>query len=143
MSIRELNDHKSDLYTQLYEEAVDEFYGAYSPNIYSRTWSLYGLAEFESTDEYFEIDFDESQMSAPSEYLMDTVFASGYHGGALHDGVYRYRKPHPYYTHWGRAAIQTTSPYTLIKSKIQEYESSQMQDDFNDIFYRNFNDLFY
>lgn len=136
-SVLELSEVIESKYTDMYNETVEDFYGSYSPLFYDRTWSLYNILKIDYNEHRMLIDFDTDQLQHSS--LDNTVFLLGYHGGAMHNGGYYWRTPHPYYTRWGRMAERTNSPYYDIEEKMREYESSEIYDDFEEIFSRNFN----
>lgn len=138
-SYQELASLMKEKYREMYRETVKEWYGDYSPLFYSRTGSLYDIFNFDYDEDQAYIGYDTELLHHPS--LDETVFTIGYHGGAKHNGGIYWRTPHPYYTHWGREAASSPSPYYSAEDKMQEYEDTQMEEDFNNIFIKNLNNM--
>ena len=138
---REFGAYQQDQVGKMFRESIDEFYAAYSPAYYNRTYSLYDAIQYEP-DEYGIIDDQiDSDSLFSSEYvtpfergggsqgLFDLVFMAGWHGGATGTDkrgksrdVPTYRKPYGRYTMWGRTAVRSTSPQELAMKKIRAAE---------------------
>lgn len=75
---------------RLFSEAVERFYGDYSPNVYNRTHSLADLLQSESGENKLALWFDPGRMSGyrngykGEDGLYRDVFLRGWHGGADH-----------------------------------------------------------
>lgn len=78
---------------KIFKQAIDEFYGDYTPLMYDRHESLYQILDI-PVDEYGMFDphepdfrdmYDESDMTHDrrGKSLFETVFVKGYHGGAM------------------------------------------------------------
>ena len=147
----EFGTYQQEEVEKLFREAVDEFYAAYSPIFYARSYSLYNALEFEP-DEYGIVDdqIDDDglfkangvtpfERGGGSEGLFEHVFMQGWHGGASgtdHRGESvsspHYRTPNEYYTYWGRPAYRSTSPHDLAMRKIRGAEG-RMDNEFERI----------
>ena len=63
--------------------------------------------------------------------MYTTVFKEGWHGGAKHEGVMRYRTPIPYYTYWGKEAVRSQfSPYDMFIALKEDYEKQGFRKDY-------------
>lgn len=104
-----------------YKECANEWYGAYSPEIFTgRTYALRDdvfMVTGRGKD-YLDIDYNSGANVGGGSF--DAMFKEGYHGGAAHNGGYYWRKPVPYYKYWGRPAVSTASIYSLYEAKVPE-----------------------
>lgn len=98
-----------------YRKASLMFYGSYSPKYYRRSNGLLDCIDIAVGDDYIEGTIGGLTGRNGCD-IFDIVFYEGYHGGAKHNGGYYYRKPYPYYKHWGSPAVQTTSVKDLFES---------------------------
>ena len=141
---KEFGAYQQGLIKEIFNKAVDDFYGAYSPKIYERQYDLYKVLSLklnqygEVINGTYEDFFDPTDMhpdrrgnyhwenAGGFESLFDLTFMSGYHGGAGNSnddthplpGVPFYRTPHPYYSHWGDGAIHSTPPFITFKTEL-------------------------
>lgn len=128
----------------IYETAIDEFYNAYHPKYYVRTRSLYDV--YEITPDDFGVAWEDPAFypgghRVGGEYIYQYAFNLGFHGGAtpgsrekkdahgkLHPGGIVYRSPAPSrgnkpYIYWGRQAVQTPAPSTMVGRNILKYQN--------------------
>ena len=133
---------------QMYRNAVDEFYDAYSPEQYDRDYRLYGLLdvsiENNGLDMYVEFNPKEAGFGYRNQYnkslfgyengLYNTVFRMGYHGGA--DKISKQKEDvygshpgtgTPYwrtgwgYHKWGNEAFSSAAPIDIFFDSVDEY----------------------
>lgn len=132
---------------EFYKISVMNFYASYPHPIYNRRDSLYNLFKTKRDGNTLRYWFEPSEIPSRTGYagedgLYTTVFKEGWHGGANHDGVMRYRTPIPYYTHWGKEAIQASiSPYDMFETLKQDYEKRGFKKDYRDIWVRSLNNI--
>ena len=151
----------------IYEKTIDDFYQDYSnPHVYSRRGSLYKLIETEKGDDYLDVWFEPSKISYRNGYagedgLYTTVFREGWHGGAsiggsmlypvgksengsprTYDGTYKDGRYKPYedenYRYsWTVANRSSIPPLIDFKQRIDEYQKSEYQEDYNKLWNKN------
>lgn len=154
-ALREFGAYQQSKLAALFSEAVQEFYAAYTPSLYSRQYGLYETLDL-------KIDSDGTVLYDTAIDLVDAskmhgdrnggdlfrkVFEQGWHGGAESGpdgetgkddhpspGTPYYRTPHPYYRHWGQKAIQTESPLDILQRKLDHAEGGEMFSTFKQIF---------
>lgn len=65
-------------------DAIDAFYGAYSPHLYKRTGSLYDIFDIQviGDDFIFAVDDDLMGWHRSNEAVLELDFFRGYHGGS-------------------------------------------------------------
>ena len=90
---KEFGVYQQERIQQIFTKAIDDFYSDYSPTVYKRQKSLYGLLNiptngygmFQSNDPDYMDMYDESAMTKDRRggSLFHTVFELGYHGGAM------------------------------------------------------------
>lgn len=152
---------------EIFKEEIARFYGDYTPIVYERGYSMFHLLKTKVTKKpaALKIWFDPSEMSsfrdselsgdALQHGLYNQVFRKGWHGGAdkissdkeekygrhPEPGVPYWRIPVPYYhVGWGqRAKVADEAPLTAIKRRIAEYQATQSQSDFDEIWARRVN----
>jgi len=98
-----------------YKKCANDFYGSYDPIYYYRMDTLlkmFRITEMDTGTGIVAWEFDDS------ESYYNTVFKLGYHGGAPHNGGYYWRKPYPWYNHWGRPAVRSASTYDMFTEKV-------------------------
>ena len=88
---REFGEFQRAKIANIFHEAIESFYAAYTPHVYKRTYSLYKLLEM-SLDERGIVEYDSALDLVDREKmhldrsgnnsLFDTVFLEGWHGGA-------------------------------------------------------------
>ena len=136
--------------TEFYEMSVMAFYNSYPNPIYERRergkGSLYDLFQTKRNGKRLDYWFDETKFPSRTGYvgedgLYTTVFKEGWHGGAIaDDGVMRYRTPIPYYTYWGKEAVQPQfSPYETFIALKEDYEKRGFKKDYKNIWIKNLN----
>lgn len=115
----------------IYQQAVDQWYGAYSPEFYGRSGSVYDLMEIEAMPEdlYLEYAFNGDGLTHDRHggSLFQKVFVKGWHGGAYDGSTMRYRKPVGFWYMWGRQAVRTASPYFLFEKRKKTMEDKYSQ----------------
>ena len=156
----EFGEYQKEKITEIFNEAVDRFYSAYSvvENGYQRQGNpakheggLYEVLEIQldddgtvymgNTGEDYTTLFDQSKMHKDRHGgdLFNKVFMSGWHGGAEsgdghpQNGTPYWRTPIPIYSRWGRKARKTTSPYTMIARDLGAIEGGEMFMKFKEI----------
>lgn len=125
-----------------YKISVMEFYNSYHPEFYVRRDSLYNLFRTKREGNNLLFWFEPSELSSRTGYadengLYTSVFKNGWHGGAMHDGVMRYRT----YTDWGRPAVQTMSPYDMFIALKEDYEKHGFKKDYKNIWVTSLNNI--
>lgn len=118
----------------IFEDGIQQYYGAYSPVFYKRTNSL--MKAFKVNIHGSEVSWESNASLVAgshrvgSSYIYMFMFEEGYHGGAIGanaSGGAMWRTP-PYgprpWATWGRPAVQTESPSDIIDQKLGEYENS-------------------
>lgn len=132
--------------TEFYKISVMSFYNSYPNPIYERRGSLYNLFKTKREGNTLKYWFEPSEFPSRTGYvgedgLYTTVFKEGWHGGAMaDDGVMRYRTPIPYYTHWGKEAVQSQfSPYETFIALKEDYEKHGFKKDYRNIWIKNLN----
>ena len=131
-------DLVEDKLTEFYNTAVLNFYNSYPDRIYDPRGSLYNLFRIKREGKTVKYWFEPSEIPSRTGYdeedgLYTTVFKEGWHGGAMHDGVMRYRTPIPYYTYWGKEATQTLSAYDMFIDLKEDYEKHGFKKDYHAI----------
>lgn len=144
----EFGDYQQRRLESLFEEAVRQFYDAYSPSFYSRSESMYDVLNLQKNgdgliiyDDVMDL-LDRTKMTVDRKGgdLFNKVFVEGWHGGAegINDalaerygahpspGIPYYRTPHPYYTRWGKQAFRSESPYDRFKISVEAEEGGSM-----------------
>jgi len=155
-SIREIIPQIGEKYEEIFHWAVNEFYGDYSPEIYTRNYSLYDVVEINADEE----DMTISYIGAPENAtpfrkgggtVFELSFLEGYHGGAASGnytvmpqsdpddsgftvrytphpdpGTPYWRTPHPWYTDWGRAAEWSIPPADVFMENKNNYLNTEM-----------------
>lgn len=133
--------------TEFYKISVLQFYNNYPNPIYDRRGSLYNLFRTKRDGNTLRYWFEPSEISSRTGYtgedgLYTTVFKEGWHGGAMHDGVMRYRTPVPYYTRWGKSAVQAPfSPYDMFIALKEDYEKRGFKKDYRNIWVSSLNNI--
>lgn len=136
----EVEQRVRDIFTQ----EIDNFYSSYSPEYYARTESMYDILEIKRSDKKIVIGFLPEMMTSGggtlgSGGLYEQTFKKGWHGGAASGpnhpapGAPFWRTPYGVYKYWGRAAAVSTAPFDEIKSKVEEYGRTVMQERFKTI----------
>ncbi len=120
---------------QCIRAGVRQFYAAYHPRYYHRTFSLYSMAKPVISNNVFQLkigaEYSEGGHTVGEDEIYETVFEEGYHGGAKYGighpspGVPRWRKPYPHFTEWGSVARQSKPPYDAIVEKWNTFVDSQ------------------
>lgn len=133
-ALEEFAVYQTEYLSKLFYEAVTEFYGAYTPvlyerqgNVSSQSGGLYELLTASDGTVYQSVDDmvnpEKMHKDRKGGDLFTKVFVDGWHGGAESGDGHPpgkdpyYRKPHPYYTQWGKKAKQTKSPRSIIDDK--------------------------
>lgn len=132
--------------TEFYKISVLEFYNSYPNPIYDRRGSLDNLFKTKRDGNILRYWFEPSEITSRTGYagedgLYTTVFKEGWHGGAMHDGVMRYRIPIPYYTYWGKPAVQTLSPFEMFTALKEDYEKRAFRNDYKNIWISSLNNI--
>jgi len=115
---------------ELFREAVGEWYGAFTPEYYERTNSLYDV---------LEITFDSEGMvntdnvdslynpGAMGDGLFDHVFKQGWHGGKAGSDHPHYRKPVGIWRYYSRPAVQSTAADVLFRNNLSGADGEMYQ----------------
>lgn len=132
--------------TEFYTISVLEFYNSYPNPIYDRRGSLNNLFKTKRDGNVLRYWFEPSEITSRTGYagedgLYTTIFKEGWHGGAMHDGVMRYRTPIPYYTYWGKPAVQTLSPFEMFTALKEDYEKRGFRNDYKNIWVSSLNNI--
>ena len=132
--------------TEFYKISVLEFYNSYPNPIYDRRGSLDNLFKTKREGNILRYWFEPSEITSRTGYagedgLYTTVFKEGWHGGAMHDGVMRYRTPIPYYIYWGKPAVQTLSPFEMFTALKEDYEKRGFRNDYKNIWISSLNNI--
>lgn len=139
----EFGQYQAQMITKIFNDAVNQFYAAYTPNFYDRHDGLYDVLDMTYdqrgiviTGDGNKLLFNKSEMHGDRRGgdLFNKVFIEGWHGGAEssyrgdhpESGVPYYRKPVGYYKYWGRRAVQTESPYHIINEALEIVEVPNM-----------------
>ena len=132
---------------EFYKISVMNFYADYPHPIYDRRGSLYNLFHTKRDGNTLRYWFEPSEITSRTGYggedgLYTTVFKEGWHGGAKHDGVMRYRTPIPYYTYWGKEAVRSQfSPYDMFIALKEDYEKRGFRKDYKNIWVEQLNSI--
>lgn len=141
----------------VFRQAVDSFYGAYTPIYYNRRGGLYDVLEVRLNDEgqadtesYDLIDMlnpDALHTDREGGSLFDKVFLHGWHGGATGTdrtgksvSVPHYRVPYERYSRWGRRAVQSEAPASIFRREFLEADKGELQDIFDELVDRHIKD---
>lgn len=129
-----------------YKISVMQFYNDYSPIYYDRRYSLYNLFRTKREGKKLKYWFEPSEFPSRTKYIGDdglyaTVFKEGWHGGAMHDGVMRYRTGINFST-WGKPAVQSQfSPYDMFIALKEDYEHNGFRKDYKNIWVSSLNSI--
>ena len=143
---------------EIAESAVEDFYNDYDPSSYERFGDIYNMYKITVKANGYgldiEVDFDPKYMKyhkGKKEYIYETVFKEGWHGGdkagAGHPepGIPWYRnlgainrvgddyesyEPSGF---WLRRAARSASPYEIMKEKMEVCISKYLEQHANDI----------
>lgn len=111
------------------EDAIDQFYGSYNPNLYQRTGSLYDIFEIEvfGDDFIFNITDDLMGWHRSNSAVFELDFMQGFHGGKkwrtpplpnrmtkIEGGSIKWADHSWQYWHY-KPAVQTYPPYNTIE----------------------------
>lgn len=139
VDINEEYDKKiRDKFDLIATNAIDDYYADYDPIYYDRLGDLYHTYKIIITDYERRIELSHIYMNgghrASNEYIFDTMFVYGYHGGAPHNGEFYWREPIPYFDSWYPVSVESQglvsdSPYYKIKEETDEYlEEAEAQE---------------
>lgn len=131
-----------------FKEYVNEFYSAYSPMYYARSYDMQNVLEITTSesDMAFNYDWNESAMNqyerGGSGSLAELTVGYGFHGGAAgtdHNNVSvsspHYRAPVGLWWHWGNTAVSSESPYDQFMEWLSHYfESAEYLELYNQYF---------
>ena len=132
--------------TDFYKISVMEFYNDYSPIYYERRYSLYNLFRIKRVGNTLRYWFEPSEISSRTGYadedgLYTTIFKDGWHGGAMHNGVMRYRTG-TNFSEWGKPAVRSqSSPYDMFIALKEDYENRGFRKDYKNIWVSSLNDI--
>ena len=166
-SVKELMPLLESKYEELFHRAVWEFYGDYSPEIYTRNYSLYDVVEINVDVEGMTISYSGAPENATpfrkgGGTVFELSFMGGYHGGAASGdytvmpqsdpddsgftvrhtphpspGTPYWRTPHPWYTDWGRPAEWSIPPADVFMESKEEFLNRELALMFKKILYEN------
>lgn len=134
---------------EFYEISVLNFYNHYKPKFYQRRGdgSLYNLFRTKRNGTKLDYWFEPSEITSRTGYdgedgLYKTVFKEGWHGGAKHDSVMRYRTPVPYYIYWGKEAVRAPfSPYDMFIALKEDYQNNGYERDYKKLWVDHLNSI--
>ena len=126
-----------EVYPKRYKEELEEtgrsviaeWYATYEPIVYVRNRSLYHAFRVNLDGTRYSVDFEPEFLD--NDIIFWNSFMEGYHGGAR-DGVTGLGEPHPSpgtpywktpipeFTHWGRPAMRSFSPYNRMVSEMNK-----------------------
>ena len=122
-------DKLSDKVLMVCISAIDRFYDEYTPKYYDRLGTLYNVYEVNQSKNYITVLFDSSALSGhrvSNDYIYNTVFLQGYHGGAW-VGIDRpYYRTNVCFTDWGDPAKRSHSPFQDIKRKVERLKTKDL-----------------
>ena len=147
---------------EIYKSVITDFYRDYTPRFYDRRGSLYNLIQTKCGDDYLQVGFNPSKISYRNGYsgedgLYETVFRQGWHGGAIvhgsmlypigkyedgkpraydgtyKDGVYKPYEDEDYKYSWIVANKAAISPLEDFKKRLDAYQESEYQQDYEEI----------
>ncbi len=135
---------------EFFKISVMKFYNDYPNPIYERRDSLYNI--FVTKRNGKKLDFEFNPLALPpregtdakygTDFLYETIFKEGWHGGARHDGKMLYRKPVPYYRYWGKEAVKSHfSPYEMFIAIKEDYEKRGFKNDYKNIWVKHLNNI--
>jgi len=129
---------------EIYRDAIQRFYDSYTPEIYSRNYSMFNMlkTDYDPNEPSLTTGLDDSAMTTTRSggSLYEQVYEQGWHGGAdriapekevrwgTHPtpGTPYWRTPSPGYFHWGRKAerapISPADDYDEAFEKLNEDE---------------------
>lgn len=142
----------SDELEYIAKSSVDKYYDSYEPYVYNdegkygffRKYRLYDVYKITVNSDKWSItyDYDDLGYGGLNEYIFNTMFKGGWHGGAdkgnghpepgtpywrepvVKKGRYYFTKSSP----WQRPAVRTESPYEMIEKRAQKYLESAMDE---------------
>lgn len=137
---------------EMMEYAAQEFYEDYTPRTYKRKGSMDEFYNVVVTDtaSWVELgeEFSDTKHSVNNEYIFETMFIEGWHGGA-DDGDFHPDPGTPWYRkynstfnmwHWLRKAERMpdgVSPYSIFCEQYDTYASSGYKEMSLKIFYKH------
>lgn len=154
LALKEFGQYQVRKISDIFFDAVQEFYDAYEPSVYGRTYGLRdlldirtdsnGIAEYETAEDLINPSNMHTDRSGNSLY--EKVFMQGWHGGAESGpdhpspGTPYYRAPVGIYWHWSRPAIRTEPPFDIFQKALRVAESGEIRSEFETISNRH-NDI--
>lgn len=129
-----------------YQISVMQFYNSYPNPIYDRREEgLYNLFKTKRDGNILRYWFEPSEFPSRTGYtgedgLYKTVFKEGWHGGAMHDGIMRYRTG-AYFSEWGKPAVQTLSPFDMFTALKEDYEKHGFKKDYKKFWVDSLNNI--
>ena len=149
---KEFGVYQEKRISDLFHEAVQEFYDAYSPEYYDRAYGLNelldvhkgpnGSVEYDTVEDL--IDSSNMHTDRNGGSLYEKVFVRGWHGGAERGpghpapGVPYYRAPYSIYAHWSRPAVRTEPPLEIFRKSVESAESGDILQAYKSITARHF-----
>lgn len=144
LALQEFGRYQSEKIRDLFLDAVQRFYDAYSPSIYSRTYGLADLLNIQTDSNGIVIYDTAEDLIDPSNMhtgrsgnsLFEKVYMHGWHGGAEDGpdhpapGVPYYRAPYGIYARWSRPAVRTEPPHEIFRKALGAAESGEILAEF-------------
>ena len=143
----------ADIIEEKIKSAIKQYYGAYSPTLYGRTYSLYGVYRFDKSPSNYSLILDESLLGGSHRvgdgYIYEKMFKEGFHGGAPHDGGMYWRWPskpignlgrYSMWYPWGPAP-QSEPPFSIMANDINQYVNTEGAKIIYDIICKEINKL--
>jgi hypothetical protein len=154
LAYREFGEWQQLKITEIFVNAVNDFYSAYTPMFYVRTDGLYdvldiktdkrGVVKYDSVDDLLEPSYMHKDRNGGDLY--NKVFVSGFHGGATgtdwrgetadspsYRTLVSTRDGRLFYPRWGGYAAWSTPPYEIFDEKLTEAESGVIFKQFKDV----------
>ena len=106
------------------------FYNEYRPQYYDRLGTLYDVFKLNHSKNYINLSFDSGELSGhrvSNEYIYNTVFLQGYHGGAWRGIDKPYYRTNIGFTDWGDPAKRShPSPFNDIRRRIERMKTKDL-----------------
>lgn len=149
LAYKEFGDYQRSAIEALFHESVQQFYDAYSPTYYARSYGLNDLLEMH-TDDFGMVTYDTAEDLVNEDNLhrdgnggslYDKVFVRGWHGGAESGpghpapGVPYYRGlgSRGLYAYWSRPAVRTEPAFRIFQRSLSAAENGEIASQFKRI----------
>lgn len=140
----EFGAYQTKAISELFHEAVQEFYDAYTPGYYQRQYGLNNVLDIHTDDKGMAVYDTVEDLLDPSGMhgdrsggdLYEKVFVRGWHGGAESGpdhpapGVPYYRKPDGLWFQWSRPAERSEAPIDIFRRTLSQAEGGEIYKNF-------------